>query len=126
MKICVRAEWSPVSTPSANGELADSASSSGSQLRSARRHLERAVGAPDPDVNVEAERVVLPDDVAEELVVAPVVRRVDDPLVLPVRPRVGAGGAEREAERLDERDELVAALGDRPRHVGEASRPCRS
>ena len=35
MKICVRAEWSPVSTPSWNGELADTASSSGSQLRSA-------------------------------------------------------------------------------------------
>ncbi len=35
MKICVRAEWSPVSTPSANGELAESARSSGSQLRSA-------------------------------------------------------------------------------------------
>ena len=35
VKICVRAECRPVSTPSANGELAESASSSGSQLRSA-------------------------------------------------------------------------------------------
>ena len=32
---CVLAEWSPVSTPSWNGELADTASSSGSQFRSA-------------------------------------------------------------------------------------------
>ena len=29
------------------------------------------------------------------------------------------GGAEREAERLDESDELVATLGDDPGHVGE-------
>ena len=78
-----------------------------------------AVGAPDPDMNVEAERVVLPHDVAEELVVAPVVRRVDDSLVFPVRPRVGAGGAECEAERLDERDQLVTAVGDQPRHIRE-------
>ena len=33
VKICVRTEWSPVSTPSANGELAESASSSGRKLR---------------------------------------------------------------------------------------------
>ena len=79
-----------MSTPSANGELAESASSSGSQLRRARRDLDRAIGSLDADVDVKAERVVLPDDVAEELVVAAVVRRVDDPLVLPVRPRMRA------------------------------------
>ena len=72
------------------------------------RDRDRAVGAPDADVGVEAEGVVLPDDVAEDLVVAAVVRRVDDPLVLPVRPRVRAGGAEREAERLDERDRAAS------------------
>ena len=85
-----------------------------------RRHLERPVGAANPDVDVEAEGVVLPDDVAEQLVVAPVVRRVDDPLVLPVRPGMRTRRAERETERLDERYELVAALGDRLRHGGEA------
>ena len=35
MKTWVRAEWRPVSTPSWKGELAETASSSGSQLRSA-------------------------------------------------------------------------------------------
>ena len=119
MKICVRAECSPVLTLSAKGELAETARSSGSQLRSALA-TRMARSAPRiADVRVEAEGVVLPDDVAEELVVAPVVRRVDDPLVLPARPRVRAGGAEHEAERLDERDELVAALGDRRRHVAK-------
>ena len=34
MKICVRAEWSPLLTPSTNGELAESARSSGRKFRS--------------------------------------------------------------------------------------------
>ena len=63
-------------------------------------------------MDVEAECVVLPHDVAEDLVIATVVRRVDDPLVLPVRPWMGAGGAEGEPERLDESGELDPALGD--------------
>ena len=86
-----------MSTPSTNGELADSASSSGRKLRSA---LQTAIARSAPliaDVDVEAEGVVAPDDVAQELVVAPVVRRVDDPLLLPRAPRVRAGGAERDA-----------------------------
>ena len=59
------------------------------QVRAERRaDADRAVGAVDPDVDVEAERVVAPDDVAEELVVAAVVRRVDDPLLLPRAPRM--------------------------------------
>ena len=33
MKICVRAECSPLETPSTNGELADSARSSGRKFR---------------------------------------------------------------------------------------------
>ena len=45
----------------------------------------------DADVDVQAEGVVAPDDVPEQLVVAAVVRRVDDPLVLPARPRMRAG-----------------------------------
>ena len=75
-------------------------------------HGDRAVGAADADVDVQPERVVAPDDVAEELVVPPVVRRVDDPLVLPAAPRMRAGGAERDAHRLDER--LRAARAARP------------
>ena len=117
MKICVRAECSPLKTFSTNGELAESASSSGRNVRSAVVDRDRAVGAADADVDVEAEGVVAPDDVAEQLVVAAVVRRVDDPLVLPVGPRVRAGRAEREPERLDERGELRAALGHAARRT---------
>ena len=101
--------------------------------RRARRHGEQlgqpvaerggdadgAVGAADRDVRVDAERVVAPDDVAEDLVVAAVVRRVDDPLVAPARPRVRPGARERDPERLDERGELGAPLGHRRRDVGE-------
>src|SRR5215217_4576253 len=45
--------------------------------------LDGAVGAVDGDVEVLAEAVVAPDDVAQDLVVPAVVRRVDDPLLLP-------------------------------------------
>ena len=83
---------------------------------------DRAIGTADADVDVEAEAVVPPDDVAQELVVAAVVRRVDDALVLPAGPRVRSRGSERQAHRLDERGELLAALGDGGGHVGEASR----
>ena len=75
---------------------------------------DRAVGPVDPDVDVEPERVVAPDDVAQELVISPVVRRVDDALLLPVGPRVRARRAEQEPHRLDERLELRATL----RHGG--------
>src|SRR5262249_32040133 len=52
---------------------------------------DRPVGPVDRHVYVEAEAVVAPDDVLEDLVVPPVVRSVDDPLVLPRAPRVRAG-----------------------------------
>jgi hypothetical protein len=70
-------------------------------------------------VNVQPEGVVAPHDVAQELVVAPVVRGIDDPLRLPVRPRVRARRSEEQAHRLDERAELGAALGHRAGDVGE-------
>src|SRR6185503_13622086 len=60
-----------------------------------------------------------PDDVLEDLVVPPVVGGVDDPLVAPARPRMRARRAEEEAERLDERAELGAPLGERRRDVRE-------
>src|SRR6266545_5320166 len=63
------------------------------QLRQevAKRVVDRdhAVEAADADVDVDAEAVVAPDDVAEDLVISPVVGRVDDPLVLPGAPRMG-------------------------------------
>ena len=80
---------------------------------------DRAVAAADPDVHVEAEGVVAPDDVAEELVVAAVVRRVDDPLVLPAAPRVRAGRAEREPELAREGAELRPPLDHRRGRLGE-------
>ncbi len=126
VKICVRTECSPVFTCSRNGELADSASSSGRYVRRASQTLHRAIRPVDRDVDVEAERVVAPDDVAEQLVAHPVVRRVDDPLLLPRAPRVRAGRAEREAEAVGELAELGTALGDERDRVGEglaAARP---
>ena len=112
VKICVRAEWSPVLTFSTKGELQDSASSSGRKLR---RPLHTAIARSGPliaDVDVEPEAVVAPDDVAQELVVAAVVRRVDDALLLPGAPGVGAGGSERDADRGRELGELGAPLAE--------------
>jgi hypothetical protein len=106
VKICVRAECSPELTFSTHGE----------QLREeVAKHVadgDRPVGAVDRDVDVEPERVVAPDDVAQDLVVAAVVRRVDDPLLLPGAPRVGTGGSEGNAQRLGEPKELRAPLGE--------------
>ena len=95
----------------------------GEQLRQVNAEgvadLDGAVGAVDRDVDVEAERVVPPDDVAEQLVPHPVVRRVDDALLLPRAPRVRAGRAESEAEPVRELLQLGAALRDQGGHVGE-------
>ena len=90
------------------------------EVAEAVRDRDRTVGAADADVDVEAERVVAPDDVAEQLVVPAVVRRVDDPLLLPRRPRMRAGRAERDPERIDERLQLRPALGHRRGNLGEA------
>ena len=108
-----------MSTPSWNGELADTARSSGQPVAERGHDPHRAIGAADRDVGVDAEGVVAPDDVPEDLVVAPVVRRVDDPLIAPARPGVRPRGPEREAEWLDERGELGAALGEGRRDVRE-------
>ena len=120
MKIWVRAECRPVSTPSTNGELAESASRSGRNGRRALQTRDGAVRAAHADVDVEAEGVVPPDDVAEQLVVPAVVRRVDDPLLLPRAPRVRAGRAERDPEPVRELGQLGAPLAQRLRRLGEA------
>src|SRR5579862_2699363 len=59
---------------------------------------------------MQPERVVAPDDIAQDLVVAAVVRCIDDPLVLPPRPRVRAGRAEQEPVLARKRLELRAPL----------------
>ena len=91
----------------------------GQEVAHSTRHRDRAIGPVDRDVDVQPEGVVAPDDVPEQLVVPPVVRRVDDPLLLPVRPRMRARGAEEKPHRLDERLELSAALGHHPGDVRE-------
>src|SRR6185503_3934875 len=80
---------------------------------------DRTVGAVDADVDVLAEGIVAPDDVAEHLVVEAVVRRVDDPLLLPRAPRVRAGRGEGDSPRLDELPELLPALAEERSRVGE-------
>jgi hypothetical protein len=70
-------------------------------------------------VDVQPERVVAPDDIAEQLVVTPVMGRVDDPLLLPGRPRVGPGRSQDEPHRVGQRLQLRPALRHRGGHVGE-------
>src|SRR5207237_6986875 len=69
------------------------------------------IRAANGDVHVDPEAVVSPDDVAQDLVVQPVMRSVDDALVLPAAPRMRAGGSDCDAVRIDERPELSPALG---------------
>ena len=75
---------------------------------------DRAIGACDADVDVQAERVVAPDDVAQQLVVASVVRRVDDALVLPAAPWMRGGAAEPDPQ-----------LARRPNEAARAALPSR-
>jgi hypothetical protein len=74
-------------------------------------------------MEVLAEGVVPPDDVPEQLIVSPVVRCVDDPLLLPVGPGMRAGRAEEDVHRLDEGAELRATLGHRRRNVRKSLLP---
>ena len=115
-----------MTTPSTNGELAESASSSGQKV--AQRVADRiARSAPrTPTWTWRPKRVVPPDDVAEDLVVAPVVRRVDDSLVLPELHGCVPVAPSAIAERSRELVQLRAALGRSPRRPRRSSRsgPC--
>ncbi len=119
VKCCERVECRCVMRPSVHGELALSASRSGRIERSRFVSVDRALVALHADVHVDAERVVAPGDVAQRLLDEPVVRRVDDRLVLPARPRVRAGRAELDAEPVGEPVELAPALDGEPRRLGE-------
>ena len=110
MKVCVRAECRPLSRPSRNGELAETASSSGSTGRSRSQTRTARSMSADPDVHVQAEGVVAPGDVLQAVLDAVVVLGVDHRLLAVVGPRVGAGGAERGAVRLGEREQPPPAL----------------
>ena len=86
-------------------------------------HRDRPVGTVDRDVDVEPERVVAPDDVAQQLVVSAVVRGVDDALVLPVRPGMGARRAEEEPHAARR---APAAASGAPPSLRERRRRSRS
>jgi hypothetical protein len=98
----------------------------GQEAAERARDADGAVGAADGRVDVEAERVVAPDDVAEDLVVAPVVRRVDDPLLLPGAPGVRPGRCQPDAALRREAEEAQAGVvlpGDRVGEGRPLSRP---
>src|SRR5262249_10075595 len=80
---------------------------------------DRAVRPLNGHVDVEAERVVAPDDVSEQRVVPPVVGGVDDPLLLPWAPGVRPGRAQFDAESVSESPELGPSLADPGRGLRE-------
>ncbi len=83
----------------------------GQDRAQAVHQLDRAVAALHADVDVDAERVVAPRHVAQGLLDELVVRRVDDRLIRPARPRVRAGRAQLDAQTI--RDARRAADGVR-------------
>ena len=109
VKVCVRAECRPESSPSRNGELALTASSSGSTGRSRSQTPHGAVGVADADVDVQREGVVAPGDVLQPVDDAAVVLGVDVRLLAVVGPRMRAGRAERDAVRRGEREQPARA-----------------
>ena len=77
------------------------------------------VAAAHPDVHVRGPRVVAPRDVLETVLDQPVVRRVDDLLVLPRGEGVRAGGAERDALAVREGEQLGAVQQQLLRRLAE-------
>ena len=112
MKISVRAECSPEFDALDERRRGRQREQLGQEVAELRERRARRGRALDPDVDVQAERVVAPDDVAQDLVVAAVVRRVDDPLVLPVS-TTGACPWPRARSRASRRARR-AARGARP------------
>ena len=110
VKLCVRAECSPVSRPSRIGRV-------GGDRQQQRQHraqpvadAHRAVDVAHADVDVQAEGVVAPGDVLQPLLDAAVVLGVDDRLLAVVGPGMGPGGAERGAVGGGEREQAPAPL----------------
>ena len=123
MKTSVRAECRPELTDLDERRARREREHLGQEVAQRVVHRDRAVGARDPDVHVETERVVAPDDVAKDLVVSAVVRRVDDPLVLPAAPRMRPGAAERELQLARDAVDLGAPLAHRGRGLAEVLAP---
>ena len=99
-KIGVRVESRPVLSPRQNGEFPDSASSSGSVHAHPVGHVDGLVGVVHAHVHVDAEDDLLARHELEARDQVAVARPRDDPLVLPERERVRAGGADRQAVLL--------------------------
>ena len=87
---------------------------------------DRAVGAPDAHVGVEAPGVVALGDVAEVALEAAVMGRVDDLLVEVARPRVGAGRGQAEAVALRQREQPGAVLALERCRIGEGLAAARA
>ena len=115
-----------MSWPSRKGELAESASSGGSISRRWSHDRDRAVGAPDADVDVQAPGVVALGDPAQLLAQAGVVLGADDPLVEVARPRMRAAGGERDPEALAEREQAGAAFALELHRLGEGLAAARA
>ena len=84
---------------------------------------DRAIGTGDPHMHVQAEGVVAPDDITEDLVVAAVVGCVDDPLVLPAAPRMRPRAAERDLQFTRDAVNLAAPLLHRCGRLAEVLTP---
>ncbi len=95
----------------------------GQQLRQEasqrRADPHRPVGSADPDVDVLDERHVAPRDVLEPFGDASVVRRVDQPHVLPARPGMRARARQRDPERVRELRQLRPVLREAGHGLGE-------
>ena len=95
----VRAEARPVSRPCQNGELADSASSSGRWARSRLAARIAVLGVGDADVDVQGEGRLAAGQLAHRAVDELVALAGGDDGLLPDRERVGAGARRPHRER---------------------------
>ena len=86
----------------------------------------RLVAAADAHVHVRGPGVVAPGDVLEAVLDQPVVRRVDDLLVLPAREGMRAGGAEGVALGVGVGEQLGAVEQELLRRLPEVQRPRRA
>ena len=110
MKVCVRAECRPESRPSDERRVRADGQQRRQHGPQPVADLDRAVAALDADVDLQRERVVAPRDVLQAVLHAPVVLGVDDVLLAVVRQRVRAGGGERDAVGVGEREQPPARL----------------
>ena len=123
VKISVRAECSPELTVLDERRARGQREDLRQEVAQRVVHRDRAVAACDADVHVQTEGVVAPHDVAQKLVVAAVVRRVDDALVLPAAPRMRADCAERDADLSREALHLRPPLAHRGSCLAELGTP---